>query len=348
MFLQLGAVVVVTITLFATGSNDPAAEAITTVCEEEYYLRETSQHLSNVLQPLRGEQERLSAAARTYRLAAAAAPACEPRCLISALEQLAKAKYRENEKAIENNGPKLDATIKQIKKHRQELRTLLEVETITLVAASGSTHTKAGGGASNPALTLQVKAPAALSCTPVAEDDTPNLGDSKPNPAKLHSIRIPTSKQISDAFKNLQLAITTAGSCTGQDSTTGSLQEVLTGCGFASAGVVLAFQAAAGKGIKQGAPKKLFKADQPGGECHEEIKAAQPEGDAANYFARLLCEALQVNPTVQRMPELSGTTLADEPTVQTVIAGCMPAYANLLNPTKEPENKDLKAYIKAA
>ncbi|SCU73026.1 uncharacterized protein TEOVI_000461000 [Trypanosoma equiperdum] len=261
MFLQLGAVVVVTIRLFATGTNDPTVEAIRAVCEEEYYLRETSQHLSNVLQPLRAEQERLSAAARTYRLAAAAAPACEPRCLISALEQLAKAKYRENEKAIENNGPKLDATIKQIKKHRQELRTLLEVETITLVAASGSTHTKAGGGASNPALTLQVKAPAAASCRTVNEQTSSDLGDSKPNPAKLHNIKITKLPKISAAIKKLQLAITTGGSCTETDGSKGTLQEVLTGCGFASAGVVLAFQAAAGKGIKQGAPKKLFKGD---------------------------------------------------------------------------------------
>nr|AGH60542.1 variant surface glycoprotein 1622 [Trypanosoma brucei] len=343
MFLKLGAVVVVTITFFATGSNDPAAEAITTVCEEEYYLRETSQHLSNVLQPLRAEQERLSAAARTYRLAAAAAPACEPRCIIFALEQLAKAKYRENEKAIENNGPKLDATIKQIKKHRQELRTLLEVETITLVAAYGSTHTKAGGGANNPALTLQVKAPAAASCRTVNEQTSSDLGDSKPNPGKLHTIKITKLPKFSDAIKNLKLAVTAAGSCAGNDGNRGSQQAVLTGRAFDSSTVALTFKAAAGKGIQQGAPKKLFKGDQPGGECHDNIKQAQPEGDEANYFARLLCEALQVNPTVQRMPELSGTTLADEPTVQTVIAGCTPSYANLLNQTKEPENKDLKA-----
>nr|APD75083.1 variant surface glycoprotein 1125.4886 [Trypanosoma brucei] len=347
MFLQLGAVVVVTIRLFATGTNDPTAEAIRAVCEEEYYLRKTSEQLSNVLQPLRTEQVRLSAAARTYRLAAAAATDGEMRCLISALEQLAKAKYEQNKKAIENNGPKIDAAIRQINKQRQHLQTILDVEAITLTTEAGAKHTKAGGSANDPKIELKVGTPAALSCRPLGENDKPNLGN-KPNPGKLQTIKITKLPKISDAIKNLKLAVTAAGSCTNTDGQAGTLQEVLTGCSFASAGVALAFQAAAGKGIKQGAPKKLFKGDQPGGECHEEIKAAEQGGDAANYFARLLCETLQVKPSVQHMPELSGATLADDPTVQTVIARCVPSYANLLNPKKEPENKDLKAYIKAA
>nr|AGH60790.1 variant surface glycoprotein 1884 [Trypanosoma brucei]ARB50774.1 variant surface glycoprotein [Trypanosoma brucei] len=233
--------IVLTLVLFtsiqyaaAVLTNDPAAAAIASLCDEEYYFKKLADYLQ---QKAERQTEGLKTAALTaakYEIAAAAAKTQEQRCLIGALAAVARDVANRRMAEAEEKNTQLSDAIKAIHKQRGVLEATIEFSKLKVDIDSRSVHGTTPS--TNTMLKFKVDHSGASACA-LPDDCAPrDIGGKQPNPANLMEFKITALEAMQKLHKLDRITLTpTSGSCpTAAD--THSVTQALTNCDWSSGG----------------------------------------------------------------------------------------------------------------
>nr|APD75602.1 variant surface glycoprotein 1125.5534 [Trypanosoma brucei] len=229
--------IVITLVLFtsiqqatAQLTNDAAAAAIGSFCDEEYYLKILGEHLQNKVEQQTQNLAQAALTAARYEIATAAAETQEQRCLIGALAALARDVANRRMAEAEAKNTQLSDAIKAIHKQRGVLEATIEFSKLKADIDSRSVHGTTA--ATSTMLKFKVDHSAAAACSIPADGTSRNIGDKQPNPTNLRALKITAVKALKSLHKLDKLTLgATSGSC-GTNADDRTIQQALTGCNW--------------------------------------------------------------------------------------------------------------------
>ncbi|SCU68209.1 uncharacterized protein TEOVI_000049800 [Trypanosoma equiperdum] len=217
---KLDSVIAVALAVTAAGTqlsdaadNDKAATAVSSYCDEDFYLSKLAAHLDEKLVPLQTMAQRLASEMRWHTVARAAAPDAKTRCLLHGLTAIISKTLAEARTELATITPTIKLAAKQINKQRQIARRAHAIAGLTL-------SLDATGGAERPGnsgqiITVDLKA--ASGGTKLCKLEAPadgKLSGHDAIPSALHTLRTTDEAKHQNALQHDKLHVTSSGSCT--------------------------------------------------------------------------------------------------------------------------------------
>nr|AGH59917.1 variant surface glycoprotein 744 [Trypanosoma brucei] len=332
----------------AADENDPAAEAIATLCDEDYYLETLETQLLNIGSTLQAHIDAADAAATKFRLAEAANDNQEMRCLLRGLTAAATATFTANKQAKAKIESDAAAAIEGIRQQRTLIATALKLSTVKVAVDSGSVHTAQNSPAHSATLQMAITTDEPAQCTREQGQNTGLLQGKTPNPAKLHKIKLTTEANLAKAIRTAKLKLTADNSCANNNGGR-TVSQALASCAFHNSAATAAYlPTEATKAGPLQTETHIYANDKPKGDCHSDVAKATKTSDRRLYLGKLLCEALSLTPQPVMMTELSGPALAADTAVVAAVAACNPEFSELKDASDSKTNKALLQYLQRA
>nr|APD73574.1 variant surface glycoprotein 1125.1352 [Trypanosoma brucei] len=325
--------------------NDPAAEAITTLCDEDYYLETLQAHLLNIGSTLQTQIDVGNAATRKFRLAEAASTNPELRCLLRGLTAGATAKLNENKQAKAKIESDAAAAIEGIRQQRTLIATALKLSTVKLGVDSTAVHTAQNTPAHTATLQMAVTTDEPAQCTREQGQNSKLLQGKKPDATKLHKLKLTTAANLAKAIRTAKLKLTAQSSCA-NNAAGQTIAQALASCTFHGSTATAAYEPTQSSPLQT--ETHIYANDKPKGDCHSDVAKATKTSDRRLYLGKLLCEALSLTPQPVMMTELSGPALAADTAVVAAVAACNPEFSDLKDPSDSKTNKALLQYLQKA
>nr|APD74099.1 variant surface glycoprotein 1125.2632 [Trypanosoma brucei] len=332
----------------ATADEDQASSKINKLCDLDYYLEKLEGALESKLTSHQSANQALTAAARKYRLAAAAAHDIEEHCLLRALEAAATDRKEANLRSATVTYQAVAAAIKEIRQQRQATAGLIALANLKLTADLANGAEQAGGA--GHVINTDIKAAITPSqhCSHATQTSETSFGTTEPAPLELKAVRYVAEPDPGKMTRASHLQLTFAGSCSHGSEGKTSFATAATGCTGAATNnnpTIVNAPDAAGEQIQKQA---IFVGGDAGGACLPTNENKDKRTHYGEYYADKICKAITARTDSKGMPTLAGEELAQDTVIQQHTAACLPQFRSLTEPTNSDKNTELVNFLKNA
>nr|APD74756.1 variant surface glycoprotein 1125.4229 [Trypanosoma brucei] len=331
-----------------TADNDEAAAAVSSYCDENFYLNQMQATINSKLQPLSNKASELEGQQRNYRLAAAAATSAQEACLLLGLQSLAAATRNEILSELNKAKPIIDNANAAINKQKQivlKAHTLAGLS-ITLDTASGPEQR--GGSGNNIDIDIKNAVNSKQPCDMAANNANGKISEHTPNLQKLHTLKIETKEKLTANLQHDKVYLKANSGCNYNNPGKAAFLTAVANCMFNTGSGAISITSKAKRHADAVETVQLYTGDDPKNDCLEENKGADAASKPKRHFANAICQALKLSAPSIDMPNLEGPTLSTHPMIQRTVGNCLKEFSGLKDKTKSPDNAALVNFLKKA
>nr|CAJ16968.1 variant surface glycoprotein (VSG), putative [Trypanosoma brucei brucei TREU927] len=352
LILLLVSAATTTMAVHGSKTEDPAATAITNLCDIDFYLQQLEKEINAKLTMGTDTQQKLAQMAKNYRLASAAANNPEQTCLFRALLTKLTELYHQNEQEKRRAEEPIKNALAEIAEKRRNVAQAITLANLKLAIDTSTGHKRTSTSGNTVDSTLTPTLDTALHCDPRPAIQATTIGAHKPNPQNLINLPFVDENKITKMIRRHNVRLTFADSCNQNPAAAATFALAAASCTQASL-TSLNPTVAPTTAVTLGQANlketvTMYEDGDRSKACNEKNSGKTKKDNAKEYYADKVCHALKVTVKIQHAPVLDGPTLSADETIRRSAAGCLIQFQTLEDPNKSPENKALVAFLEAA
>nr|APD73439.1 variant surface glycoprotein 1125.1197 [Trypanosoma brucei] len=331
----------------AQQQGDTTDSDITDGCKAYTVLAQLQDDANAMARKLHKQNKEADSRRRLYMIAAERADSVEERCLLAAIAASAAVQQTHLESEYETARSLLQEGIEAIQALAQTAAAAAALEKIQY-----QNHGTAGKkiDTNNVAIRLKVSGGEAKTCEATNDAGERKINGKTVKPAKHAKLKTVKPSEIAAALYTPALKITAASSsCSDDGSAWKAWATAAAACGTAPATTnnPLHFTEPALAGKAELETLSIYTDDDPAKDCKESNSITGTDDESIKKHAHKLCISTKIRVPAGATTALTGTELSNNPTVQAMARGCLPAFA--AKTKMEPRDvESLKFFLKTA